>query len=52
VTKKRLKPDKKHIDVGKEAAEEGPEEPLEKRRKLFKEMLAEKEVLTFTSLLI
>ena len=59
-TKEQLKSDKKQIDIGKEAAIEAEVRaareraivPLEIRIKSFKEMLAEKEVITSTSLLI
>jgi len=59
-TKEQLKSDKKQIDIGKEAAIEAEVRaareraivPLEIRIKSFKEMLAEKEVIAFTSLLI
>jgi transcription elongation regulator 1 len=52
-TKEQPKPDKKQIDIGKEAAIEAEVRaareraivPLEIRIKSFKEMLAEKEVL-------
>jgi hypothetical protein len=45
VTKERLKSDKKKIDVGKKAARDTANEPLEIRIKSFKEMLAEKEII-------
>lgn len=55
-----MKSDKKQIDIGKEAAIEAEVRaareraivPLEIRIKSFKEMLAEKEVLAFTSLFL
>jgi transcription elongation regulator 1 len=58
-TKEQPKPDKKQIDIGKEAAIEAEVRaareraivPLEIRIKSFKEMLAEKEVLELSLLI-